>query len=126
MQHNNQQIDYVQNFQEQPKVHRVEFHNKALQQLQIPTIISHDMTPPCRHQLQLQDPRIVNLYNAFLMKQLIYHKIPAKVSQLKQIAEQRKWTSMTTQQYNRIDKLITEAMLHAEKRSCKKYMSMYA
>jgi len=60
------------------------------------------------------------------MKQFIYHKIPAKVSQLKQIAEQRKWTSMTTQQYNRIDKLITEAMLHAEKRSCKKYMSMYA
>jgi len=82
------------------------------------------MAPPCRRQLQLQDPGIVEKYNEVLQKQLAYHKVQDKIKVLQQALPN--WTKQHQDSYEKLDRIITEAMRHAEKQSCKKYTSKFA
>jgi len=85
-----------------------------------------DMSPPCRRQLQLHDPQIVEQYCHILHQQLQYHKIPEKIVALRQTLSAGQWTKHNRTSYEKIDKLITEAMLHAERKSRKKYTGTFA
>jgi hypothetical protein len=60
-----------------------------------------------------------------LLKQIEYHKIDKKAIKLQKVAEEGKWTQDHTNSYNRIDKLMTEAMLHAKKEVSRKYSDTY-
>jgi len=81
---------------------------------------------PAQHRgLQMQDPRLVTQYIDTLLEQLNYHKIPQKVDDLYNTAQKGKWTEEHTQQYEKLDRLITEAMKHAEKSISKKYSITY-
>lgn len=84
-----------------------------------------DMVPPCRRQLQLFDPRIVEQYNLVLQKQLTYHKVHEKVKIFQDKIEGGTWSPQDQAEYEKVDKLITESMLFAEKKSCKKYTSTF-
>jgi hypothetical protein len=85
-----------------------------------------DMVPPCRHQLQLFDPRIVEQYNTILQNQLTYHKVSEKVKTFQRKIEQGIWSKQDQEEYERVDKIITESMLFAEKKSSKKYTNTFA
>lgn len=78
-----------------------------------------------RRGLQLQDPRIVNLYYEHLTKQLAYHKLPGKIELLLQHAQSQPEDPTIPTRYEKIDKLITKSMLYAEKHSSKKYSVTY-
>jgi hypothetical protein len=84
------------------------------------------MAPPCRRQLQLHDPDIVQKYTSTLQAQLEYHKIPKKLEALQRVISSGQWSHDHQQEYEKIDKLITEAMLHAEKISSKKYTGTFS
>jgi hypothetical protein len=73
------------------------------------------MAPPCRRQLQLHDPDIVQKYTSTLQAQLEYHKIPKKLDALQRVIFSGQWSHNHQQEYDKIDKLIMEAMLHAER-----------
>ncbi len=82
------------------------------------------ISPPCQRTLQLKDPRIVNRYVEALSKQLDNHKVSQKVEALAKI-EPGKWNAYDQLQYERLDKVITDSMLHAESCAAKKYTKKY-
>jgi hypothetical protein len=84
------------------------------------------MAPPCRRQLQLHDPDIVQKYTSTLQAQLAYHKIPKKLDELQQVIQSGQWTHHHQQEYEKMNRLITEAMLYAEKISSRKYTGTFA
>jgi hypothetical protein len=84
-----------------------------------------DTTPVSRRGLQLQDPRIFTAYLKHLQQHLAYHKLPEKIETLHNHAQQYPNDPTIAQQYNKIDKLLTEGMLAVEKRSCKKYSDKF-
>jgi hypothetical protein len=86
----------------------------------------HMLVPQKQRQLQLHDPRIVESYNTILSEQLSYHKIPSKLEMLQRQVTTGQWTVKDQEEYNKIDQLITEAMLHAERSSMKRYSGPYA
>jgi hypothetical protein len=81
----------------------------------------HTLVSQKHRQLQLHDPRIVESYNTILSEQLSYHKIPDKLEILKKQVTEGHWSTADQEEYNKIDQLIMEAMLHAERSSTKKY-----
>jgi hypothetical protein len=85
-----------------------------------------EMAPLCWHQLQLHDPDIVQKYTSTLQEQLEYHKIPKKLDALQRVISSGQWSHNHQQEYEKIDNLITEAMLHAEKISSKKYTGTFS
>jgi len=85
-----------------------------------------EMAPPCRRQLQLHDPDIVQKYTSTLQAQLEYHKIPKKLDALQQVISSGQWSHNHQREYEKIDRLITEAMLHAEKISSRKYTGTFS
>jgi exonuclease III len=72
---------------------------------------AHDIAPPSYRRLQLSDPRLINKYRDILHEQLNYHKIYEKVQTLQEASDTGAWTSATTEEYQKIDKLVTESML---------------
>jgi len=85
-----------------------------------------EMAPPCRRQLQLQDPTIVEKYVTTLQEQLNYHKIPEKLRKLQEVIDLGQWTEQHKIEYERLDKIITDSMIHAEKTSCRKLTSTFS
>jgi hypothetical protein len=83
------------------------------------------MAPPQYRGLQLQDPRPVAAYIKDLTKQLDYHKITDKAQNLLNRAIDNNWTESLTDEYEKLDTLITEAMLRAEKNVSKKVSKTY-
>jgi len=82
------------------------------------------ISPPCQRVLQTKDPRIVAKYIKKLNDQLEKHKVLPKLQEL-YLLESHQWTDQTQQTYERLDKIITEAMLYAEEASAKKYTNKY-
>jgi hypothetical protein len=78
------------------------------------------LAPPCRRSLQLHDPRLVTKYKEVLHDQLLYH-----ISTLKTAAQQQSWMIQHTQEYENLDKLITESILYAERCTGKRYTKRY-
>jgi hypothetical protein len=62
----------------------------------------------------MHDPRIVSAYLHTLTKQLDSHKIFDKVKILQQ-KEPHQWEDVDYQTYKKLDAIITESMLHAER-----------
>jgi hypothetical protein len=79
------------------------------------------LAPPCQRRLQLADPRQVNRYREVLYHQLAYHKVFEKCKALLEIADKTAWSTKSMAQYETLDKIITEAMLHAEVSCSKKF-----
>jgi hypothetical protein len=82
-----------------------------------------EFCPPCQCQLQLHDPRIIKQYLEKLHQQFEIHKIPEKVTALRQ--DYNQWADHHQLEYEKLDKLITEAMLYAERQSGSKYTKTY-
>jgi len=78
-----------------------------------------------RRGLQLQDPRLVEKYYESLRRQLEYHKLPDKILQLYQDAQESPVDHTIAIRYEKIDKLLTESMLVAERKCSKKYSEVY-
>jgi hypothetical protein len=85
-----------------------------------------ELVPPCRRQLQLFDPRIVSHYNELLQKQLSYHKIQDKVTSFQTKLGRGEWSIRDQEEYEKVDSIITESMLYAERNSSKKYTNTFA
>jgi len=84
-----------------------------------------DITPVSKRGLQLQDPRIFTAYLKHLKQHLAYHKLPEKIETLHNQAKLHPNDPTIAQQYNKIDRLLTEGMLTAAKRSSKKYSDKF-
>ncbi len=82
-----------------------------------------ELCPPCQRQLQLHDPRIIKKYLETLHQQFKIHNIPEKVKALQQ--EHSEWTDHHQLEYEKLDKLITESMLYAERQSSSRYTKTY-
>jgi hypothetical protein len=80
--------------------------------------------PPCQRGLQLHDPRKVDDYLTVLTDQLAKHKIPQKVSQLHMKALSG-WEDEDNQTYEKLDLLITEAMLYAERQTSSRFTKTF-
>jgi hypothetical protein len=78
------------------------------------------ISPPCQRSLQLHDPRIVTAYLSALTKQLDLHKISKKVNLLQQ-KDPKTWINSDYQNYEKLDTLITESMLYAERLAGSRY-----
>ena len=80
--------------------------------------------PPYQCTLQLHDPRIASNYLTALHKQFDYHKVQKKTELLYSI-DPTEWTIQHQQEYEHLDRLITDSMLCAESCAAKKYNSIY-
>jgi len=84
-----------------------------------------NIAPPCHHGLQLSDPRLKNQYRDILHEQLVYHKVYDKVQALQEVSDAGNWTAEHIEEYQKLDKLITEAMLHSERNTGKRVSTRY-
>jgi hypothetical protein len=76
---------------------------------------TYPIVPPAQRGIQLKDPRKIEAYIKALTKQLEYHKIPEKLTELENISNTAQWSDYHTQEYSKIDNIITESMLFAER-----------
>jgi len=53
---------------------------------------THEIVPPCRRQLQFNDPFLVEKYNELLQHQLAYQKIPEKLADLQKTVSLNGWS----------------------------------
>ncbi len=83
------------------------------------------IAPPQHRGLRMQDPRLVTQYIDTLLEQVLYHKIPEKATKLLNAAEEGSWTPDQTLEFEKLDKLFTEAMTKAERSVSKKYSTTY-
>jgi hypothetical protein len=83
------------------------------------------IAPPQYRGLKLDDPRIVEQYTDTLLKQLHYHKVFKKTTTLLEKANNNQWLAADTIQYERLDQIISEAMLSAEHSVSKKVSRTY-
>ena len=81
--------------------------------------------PPQHRSLKMEDPRLVAQYTDTLLAQIRYHKLFNKAETLLKVAENNQWTPAHTLQYEKLDKLFTEAMLKAERTVSKRYSTTY-
>jgi hypothetical protein len=79
----------------------------------------HALQPPCQRGLQLTDPRIVSKYNDNFRDQVSYHKIAEKYRNLLELAELNTWSVDLEEDYEKIDQINTESMIHAERQGAK-------
>jgi hypothetical protein len=82
--------------------------------------VPSSIAPPQYMGLRTQDPRIVNKYIELLQKQINYHRLSDKASYIHNAAINGGWTQQMACEYEKIDKLLTEGMLHAERKVSKK------
>jgi hypothetical protein len=86
---------------------------------------AHNIQPMSRCSLQLQDPRIVDNYYKHLKKQLDYHKLQSKIDELHKAATDTGPRHGLESSFEKIDLLLTEAMLYAELKSRKQFSTKY-
>mmetsp|Transcript_16534 Transcript_16534/g.23565 ORF Transcript_16534/g.23565 Transcript_16534/m.23565 type:complete len:716 (+) Transcript_16534:576-2723(+) len=86
---------------------------------------SHNIQRQKMRGLKLNDPRIVDKYIEITGEQLSYHKIFDKTKRLKEISEASEWTPECVQQYEKIDRIITESVRYADKAVAKRYSDTY-
>ncbi len=98
----------------------IDLDSTALFQENTPVI-----SPPQYRGLQLQDPRLIDQYTAELSLHLQYHKVIKTAEKLLQAAEAKIWTPEDALQYERLDKIITEGILKAERTISKKVTTTY-
>jgi hypothetical protein len=87
--------------------------------------LAYEIAPVSGQSLRLQDPQIVRQYTEELLQQLEHHKLLDKVESLREASQSRTWTEEHEQLYQVVDRIITEAMLYAEKSVGKRYSSCY-
>jgi hypothetical protein len=80
---------------------------------------------PSHRGLQLRDPRKVTACIKILLEQTEYHKIYEKVSDLFQSAIEGNWTPTHTEIYEKLDTILTESMLYAERTITKYKTSLF-
>jgi hypothetical protein len=83
------------------------------------------LAPTCQRSLQLADPRRTTKYRESLHQQLTYHKVIEKCQSLLEAADRNTWTSEHLDQYEKLDRTITEAMLYAEASCSRKVTKRY-
>jgi hypothetical protein len=83
------------------------------------------IAPPQHRGIQIHGPRMVDTYTTTLKQQIEYHKIEEKLECLYQAALNEHWDSNKTAEYESIDRLITEAMLHSERSITRKVSTTY-
>lgn len=83
------------------------------------------IVPPQYRGLNSYDPRIVKRYIEIITGHIRYHRLEEKTNELFKVAENASWTEENTHTYNQVDKLMTEAMLHAEREVSRKYSDTY-
>jgi hypothetical protein len=88
-------------------------------------VTPHPSSPSCKRNLQLFDSRRVNKYKDTLLEQLSYHSIMEKCKALYSTASSKQWTEDLSDQYEKLDKLITESVLYVERQSSKKYTKRF-
>jgi hypothetical protein len=71
------------------------------------------------------DPSKVQIHKDALHDQLQYHKFYDKLPSLLDVAKQQSWSANHTIQYERLDRISSESMLHAEKAAGQKYTKVY-
>jgi len=98
----------------------IDLNSSALFQENTPVISSPQYCGLC-----VQDPRLVDQYTEELLVQLCYHKILPKAEKLHTKAQSGSWTPENIHEYEKLDNLITEAMLKAERRISKKVTTTY-
>jgi hypothetical protein len=87
---------------------------------------THAIVHPIHRRLRLGVPTIVAAYKSTLFKQLTYHKVKEKLLLLQEATSDSTWTPELQVVYEKLDRTITEAMLHAETTSSppiKKHMN---
>jgi hypothetical protein len=87
--------------------------------------VPSSIAPPQYMGLRTQDPRIVNKYIELLQKQINYHRLSDKASYIYNAAINGGWTQQMACEYKKIDKLLTEGMLHTECKVSKKCSRRY-
>jgi hypothetical protein len=80
-----------------------------------------EISRPKGRGLQLKDPCIIAKYTEALNDQLAYHKLKEKIYTLQEAADDLQWTAILTDEYQKDDTLITEAMLFAERKAGRSY-----
>ena len=90
----------------------------------IPRINTCHISPPIP---RYPDPRSKSSLKVYWHsgKHILYHRIDSKVSSLYLQAKENKWTDESTIIYEKLDKLLTEGMLHAEKEVSRKLSKTY-
>ncbi len=83
---------------------------------------AYEIAPPSYHRLQLSDPCLKNQYRD---EQLQYHKVYDKVQELQVASRSGVWTDVQTQEYQKLDRIITEAMLYAERNTGRRFSTRY-
>lgn len=64
-------------------------------------------------------------YREALHEQLQYHAVFDKSKALLEAASKKQWTESHTADYEKLDIVITQAMLHAESACCRKYTKQF-
>jgi hypothetical protein len=103
-------------------------HNAVYLDLNSQTLFgdtTHPVAPPHRRGLQLRDPRKIETYITALHKQLSYHNILDKISILDTSLTTNTWTSSHTLEYEKIDKIITDSMIYAERQVTRSVSSTF-
>ena len=85
---------------------------------------TYELARPQGRGLQLTDPRKVASYISALHKQLSYHKVIRKHELLSQIPV-GEWTNVDTVKYERLDKMVVQSALYAEKSISRRYSTKY-
>lgn len=83
------------------------------------------ITPPIYRGLQTLDPRLTTEYINIVNKQIQYHKLDTRIQSLEAQATTGQWHDHHIAEYEAIDRLLTEAMLSAEKQISKKVSTTY-
>jgi hypothetical protein len=71
------------------------------------------------------DPRIVDAYTTSLSEQIKYHKLDEKIKTMFSKAQDGKWYGTDTATHKSMDKILTEAMLHSERTSTRKFSDTF-
>jgi hypothetical protein len=86
---------------------------------------SYEIHRPQLRGLTLQDPRTVDKYLDILQTQLEYHKIYDKYEDLQEKSDQGAWSNECILKYERMDNIITESVIHADRMVAKRYSTRY-
>ncbi len=86
---------------------------------------AYEIARPKGRGLQLHDPRLVMKYKEQLYEQYEYHNIIKKVEQLITKSAEGSWSIYLSEEYQKVDKLITEAMIYAERKTGRKYSTKF-
>ena len=86
---------------------------------------AYEIQPASHWRLRLNDPHLIQQYQTLLHEQLQLHKVLEKVGKLHQHAVKHTWTEEHTEDYQKLDVIITEAMRHAENKTGRQYSTKY-